>query len=214
MHEISLGKRFNSELQAHHFFGAVRMGNLHEYAEVRAGHPFRGSVPETADGSALTVQMRDVGAQQGVVWEHVARTNPGGRKKPDWLRAGDILFLARGARNFAVHLEHVPGPAVCSQYFFLIRLIDSRLLPAFLAWQINQSPAQAYLQRNAEGSDQLSIRRGILEALPVTVPSLERQQQILAYVQTLRREQVLLEEMRRNREAEVQGIVAHLLAQA
>ena len=190
------------------------MGNLQDYAEVRAGHPFRGSVPETINGSALTVQMRDVSANHGVAWDSVARTNPAGRKKPDWLRPGDILFLARGARNFAVHLELVPGQAVCSQYFFLIRLTDSRLLPAFLAWQINQLPAQDYLHRNAEGSDQLSIRRGILEALPLVVPSLPRQEQILSFMHAVKREQSLIEELRRNRECEVAGIVAQLLQAA
>ncbi|WP_338846816.1 restriction endonuclease subunit S [Massilia sp. W12] len=190
------------------------MDILSEYAEVRAGHPFRGSVPEIADGCALTVQMRDVNPLHGVAWAQVARTNPGGRKKPDWLRDGDILFLARGARNFAVHLEHVPGPAVCSQYFFLIRLLphcSMQLLPGFLAWQINQEPAQEYLHRNAEGSDQLSIRRGILEALPLSVPPLERQQQILALAAAHKREQGLLEELRKNREREMQGIVRRLL---
>lgn len=188
------------------------MGNLHDYAEVRAGHPFRGSVPETADGSALTVQMRDVNPSNGVAWASVARTNPSGRKKPDWLRAGDILFLARGARNFAVYLEQVPGPAVCSQYFFLIRLTDTRVLPAFLAWQINQIQAQQYLQRNAEGSDQLSIRRGILEALPLNIPSIERQEHILSFVTAVKREQSLIEEMRHNREREVRALFARLLA--
>ncbi|MBI3230835.1 MAG: restriction endonuclease subunit S [Burkholderiales bacterium] len=187
------------------------METLQMYAEVRAGHPFRGSVPETQDGSALTVQMRDVSVSNGVAWANVARTNPSGRKKPDWLRPGDILFLARGARNFAVHLDQVPGPAVCSQYFFLIRLTDSRVLPAFLAWQINQATAQQYLRRNAEGSDQLSIRRGILEALPLTVPSVARQEQILSFVQAVKREQALVEELRQNRDNEVQALFARLL---
>lgn len=187
------------------------MGILHDYAEVRAGHPFRGSVPETADGSALTVQMRDVNPSHGVAWANVARTNPTGRKKPDWLRPGDILFLARGARNFAVYLDEVPGPAVCSQYFFLIRLTDTRVLPAFLTWQINQIQAQQYLQRNAEGSDQLSIRRGILEAMPLNIPSIKRQEEILAFVTAVKREQILIDEMRQNRDREVRALFARLL---
>lgn len=193
------------------------METLNNFAEVHAGHPFRGSVPEIPDGIALTVQMRDVSPAHGVAWAQVARTNPGGRKKPDWLRPDDILFLARGTRNFALHLQQVPGPAVCSQYFFLIRLkaeYAQHLLPGFLAWQINQEPAQEYLHRNAEGSDQLSIRRGVLEALPLTLPPLQRQQQILALVETHRREQQLLDALRRNREREMQGIVQQLLQQA
>jgi hypothetical protein len=187
------------------------MSELQDYAEVRAGHPFRGSVPEVIDGVALTIQMRDVSMARGVAWSSVARTNPAGRKKPDWLKVGDILFLARGAHNFAVYLEQVPEQTVCSQYFFLIRVNDPTLLPSFLAWQINQLPAQNYFRKNAEGSDQLSIRRGILEALPIAIPSLTQQRQLLRFAKAAQQERQYMENMIRNRERQIQGIVLQLL---
>lgn len=189
------------------------MGELKHFAEVRAGHPFRGSVPEAAGGAALAIQMRDVSASRGVDWAGVIRTSPEGRKEPDWLQAGDILFVARGARNFAVCLEDLPAPAVCSQYFFLVRVRDPRaLLPEFLAWQINQLPAQRYLSKNAEGTDQLSIRRGVLEALPIAAPSMERQHRMMALAKTARHERELLENLILNREQQLQALVLKLLS--
>jgi hypothetical protein len=188
------------------------MGKLIDYAEVKSGHPFRGTVPEDKNGLALTIQMRDVDEHDGVSWHTLARTSPAGRKDPDWLRAGDVLFLSRGAHNFAVYLDQVPEKTICSQYFFVIRVHDVRILPAFLAWQINQGPAQVYLRKNAEGSDQLSIRRAILEALPLVLPSLAQQRQLLRLTQTALQEKRHMELMIRNRDQQIAGIVAQILA--
>jgi len=187
--------------------------NLKQLTDVRSGHPFRGSVPEIADGPALAIQMRDISVASGVAWDKVVHTDAEGRKEPDWLQPGDILFVAKGARNFAVCLKDIPAPAVCSQYFFLIRVLDIKsLLPEFLAWQINQLPAQRYLSKNAEGTDQLSIRRGVLEALPITVPSMAQQRQLIQLDQAARRERDLLERLIHNREQQLQTMVLKLLA--
>jgi hypothetical protein len=188
------------------------MGKLIDYAEVRSGHPFRGSVPEVLDGFALTIQMRDVDAFHGVAWDTLARTSPSGRKKIDWLRSGDILFLARGAHNYASFLEQVPENVICSQYFFVIRVTDERILPAFVAWQINQLPAQTYLHKNAEGSDQQSIRRGILEQLPLVVPPLVQQHRLLRLTQTAHQERLYLEKMIQNREMQMVSIINKILS--
>ena len=190
------------------------IGTLFDFAEVRAGHPFRGSVPEMADGPALAIQMRDISVAAGVDWSTVLRTQPQGRKQPDWLQPGDILFVAKGARNFAVCLDQVPEPAICSQYFFLIRVHEPRqLLPEFLAWQINQLPAQRYLEKNAEGTDQLSIRRGVLEALPVAVPAIAQQQALIRLDQTVRQERQHLESLIRNRQQQIQALSLQMLAE-
>lgn len=188
------------------------IGKLKQFTEVRSGHPFRGSVPEIADGSALAIQMRDLSVASGVAWDKVAHTNPDGRKEPDWLQAGDILFVAKGARNFAVCLKDIPAPAVCSQYFFLIRVLNlNSLLPEFLAWQINQLPAQRYLSKNAEGTDQLSIRRGVLEALPIVLPPIAQQHKFISLDLAARQERDLLQGLIHNREQQLQTLVLKLL---
>ena len=193
-------------------YGANVATPLNLFADVRAGYSFRGSVPETAGGEALAVQMRDIDALRGVRWPGVVRTRLEGRRAPDWLRRDDILFAIRGTRNIAVCLDDVPAPAVASQYFFLIRVRDpAELLPEFLAWQINQQPAQRYLGSNAEGSDQLSIRRGVLEGLPVAVPPLAAQRRLIDLVHTVRAERETLERLIDNRERQLQAIVRDLL---
>jgi hypothetical protein len=188
------------------------IGNLKQFAEVRVGHPFRGAVPEIAGGPVRVIQMRDLSVASGVAWENAVHTRPQGRKEPDWLQAGDILFVAKGARNFAVCLEHVPAPSLCSQYFYLIRVRDAKtLLPEFLAWQINQAPAQRYLSKNAEGTDQLSIRRGVLEELPIALPLVSQQNSVIDLDKTIRQERALLKQLIRNRERQIEVMALELL---
>ncbi len=73
-------------------------------------------------------------------------------------------------------------------------------MPAFLAWQINQPPFQRELWRTAEGSSQLSLRRPVLEELPVTVASEADQQRIVKLVRLAQRERELQARLIRNHE--------------
>jgi hypothetical protein len=178
---------------------------------VRAGYPFRGSIEEAVDGDAFAVQMKDVDVDTGVNWSGVIRTSLAGRKQPDWLRAGDVLFVSKGARFYAVCIDEPPSAAVCSPHFFLLQVLPrAALLPAFLAWQINQPPFQRQLQQAAEGSSQLSIRRPVLESLTLSVPSLAVQQRIVALADLARQERHALHQLIHNREQQLQALAEGL----
>lgn len=191
---------------------SVELGSV---AAVRSGHPFRGSVEESADGDVLAVQMKDVSVEGGVRWADAIRTSLSGRKAPDWLKAGDVLFVSKGTRFYAVCIDAPPSPAVCSPHFFHIQVApEGPLLPAFLAWQINQSPFQRQLHQAAEGSGQLSIRRPVLEALTLNVPSLAHQHRIVALVELARQERIAMHRLINNRERQLHGLAEELLQSA
>ncbi|VTU41314.1 hypothetical protein H4CHR_06049 [Variovorax sp. PBS-H4] len=181
---------------------------------IRAGHPFRGAIKEVRGGGVHAVQMKDLDPLDGVDWRSVIRTQLAGRREPEWLAAGDLLFVARGTRFYAACVGDLPGPAVCGQHLFHLRVKPARaLLPAFLAWQINQAPFQRALQRAAEGSSQLSVRRPVLESLPIGLPSLADQENIVALARLARRERQLQDLLIRNRERQFESI-AEALASA
>ncbi len=182
-------------------------------AEVRSGYPFRGAIEASGAGEVLAVQMKDVDTEGGVRWDGVIRTALAGRKEPDWLQAGDVLFAFKGARFYAVCVDEPPGCAVCSPHFFHLRVTVAGLLPAFLAWQINQPPFQRQLQQAAEGTSQLSIRRPVLESLQLSVPPLVVQRRIIALAALARQERRALQRLIQNRERQLQAL-AEDLAQA
>lgn len=182
---------------------------------VKSGHPFRGSIEEVAGGDALALQMKDVDLDAGVNWAGAIRTSIAGRKQPDWLKAGDVLFVSKGARFYAVCLDEPPGPSVCSPHFFHLQVAPhAPLLPAFLAWQINQPPFQRQLQQSAEGSSQLSIRRPVLESLILSVPSLADQHRIVALAELARAERRALSQLINNRERQLQALAEGLAQSA
>lgn len=173
---------------------------LGQLVELRAGHPFRGVVPYAENGNGHVIQMRDVARDTGVAWANLVRTRIQSRKTPDWLAPGDILFVARGAQNFALHLDEVPRLALSSQYFFQLRVRHpAQLLPEFLAWQINSQPCQRHLVANAQGSSQLGIPRAVLEALPLAIPAVETQKRLISLAKSARREACVLQALIHNR---------------
>lgn len=94
------------------------------------------------------------------------------------LRSGDVLFAAKGARNFAtVYTSEIP--AVASTTFFVLSCDKSQLLPEYLAWKLNQPSTLNLLHRSAIGSSLVSIPKMLLEDIEITIPSIEKQQLVI-----------------------------------
>lgn len=123
-----------------------------------------------------------------------------------------MIFSTRGVRTYAVALDPPPFPTVCSPHFFVLRPCGPELDPRFLAWQINQAPAQEYLQREATGSHILNIRREVIERLEIVIPSRARQDAIVAFAETVAREKRLLNSLIENRQQQMNALAARLRA--
>jgi hypothetical protein len=151
----------------------------------------------------------------GVHWPRTVRTQLRGRKQPDWLLGGDLLFVARGDRFFATCISTPPEPAVCGPHLLHLRVRPrGGIEPAFLAWQLNQPPLQRQLHAAAEGSSQLSIRVSEVAAIWIAVPPLDQQNRIVKLVFAAQREHQALARLARNREQQLAGLAAQLAESA
>lgn len=190
----------------------MKCQKLYEIAKILPGYPFRGRIPERTDGDAHVVQMKNVSPDESIEWVDLLKTKLAGKRKPDWLMPGDILFLLRGNHNFAVHLDQVSVPAVISPHFFLIRINKgARLIPEFLVWQINQTSGQHYFNIAAEGSLQRSIKRTVLEQFKVAIPDMKKQKQIVNVNRLVVRETNLYQNLIENRKQMLNAMAADLL---
>jgi hypothetical protein len=184
---------------------------LAEAVGIRAGHPFRGTIDDVPGGSVRAVQMKDMDPLEGIRWNSVIRTELAGRRRADWLLSDDVLFVSRGSRFYAACVDATPGAAVCGPHLFHLRIKPGTdLIPAFLAWQINQPPFQRALKRSAEGSSQLSVRRPVLEGLPIGIPPAADQRRIVELARLARRERQLHERLIRNRDLLFESIAESL----
>lgn len=122
------------------------------------------------------------------------------------LRHGDVLFAAKGTKNFAAWYESKNQPAVASTSFFVIRIQDNfinKILPEFLVWFINQPGSQKFLKERAIGTSLVSISKVVLEQLEITIPDLHTQKAILKITQLWNNEKNLKRQIETLREKQI-----------
>ena len=193
---------------------AAQESRLSDIADIRLGHPFRGTVKQFDNGDVKVVQVRDTQPTGEINQYAMVETVLNTKKQPDWLRNGDVLFVAKGAKHYSVLVEQILERTVCSPHFFVVRLkpeFKDVILPDFLCWQLNQQPAQRYFKATAEGSMYLSIRRQVLENVPIKVLKLEKQKQLAAMHRCGVREQKVLQKLIENRQQQLEAIAIHAL---
>ena len=119
----------------------------------------------------------------------------------------DVLFLSRGQRNFAYAINKPVHDTVAASYFFILRLKNGNILPEYLAWYINQVPAQEFLYRTAKrGSHMPIVPKAAFELLEIPIPPIETQRTIVEIEQLMGLEQELGEEITFKRELLVRAM--------
>ena len=123
------------------------------------------------------------------------------------LRHGDVLFAAKGTKNFAAWYESKNQPSVASTSFFVIRLqenFSNKILPEFLVWLINNPISQKLLKGKAIGTSIVSISKSVLEELEISIPDIQTQKAILKISQLHNTEKRLKQQIETLREKQIQ----------
>lgn len=123
------------------------------------------------------------------------------------LKPDDILFAAKGSKNFAACFEKHDLPAVASTSFFVIRLTSQKVLPAYLTWFLNHPNTQLFLKGNAHGTAMVSIPKSVLEDIELSIPSIEMQNRILKIAACRKQELTLKKQMEDLQEKYLQSVL-------
>ena len=174
---------------------------LNKVANVQSGYHSRLRIEPLEDGSHLLFQARDVDVHSLTYRaDTLIRFSPVMSRK-DWiLKMGDILFMARGTRNFSLLLQQLPNSVLAAACFFIVRVSIEEVLPGYLCWYLNQAPVEHYLRRHSgRGVHMPVVRRSVLENIEVPVPALEIQKKIMEMDALVREEQNLLSRLAEKR---------------
>jgi len=185
--------------------------SLRDIAQLSAGYPLRGSASALAAGEVHFLQLQHVDTDADVDWAGVPKVTLPSRREPIWLSDNDVIFAARGTRTFAYPLRNTPEHAVCAPQFFVLspaRL--GKVLPEYLAWQINQRPAQEYLAQRSTGAAIPNVRRKALEEMPIVVPPIEEQRKFVAFWRCARDERAILNRLIKNRRQQLEALAVGL----
>ena len=187
---------------------------LSELVIIQAGYQFRGAIQNIPTGSVKAVQAKDISELGVLCCDDLIVTELSGKREADWLKQGDILFIAKGAKHVASFVDRDLERTTCAPSLFLLHIKPQWLDlvdPLFITWQLNQMPLQQYFQRSAEGSMQISIRKPVLAAAPIALPDLQTQRTIAKLYHASLKENALLYKLINNRQQQLNAIAAELM---
>jgi len=152
--------------------------SLGDISEIQVGYQSREGIRAHSDGSHLLLQARDFNNLHQVDWSNLTRFTPIGSTTKSEIQPGDVLFLAKGQDNFACPVNCVTNHVLAANSFYILRPDQATVLPGYLAWWLNQAPAQEYIQLNRSGSSLPFLSVSALSRLEVPIPHIEMQRKI------------------------------------
>lgn len=183
---------------------------LKDIAEFRVGYQFRGRVKPDPAGTVRVIQIKDIDADLRIrVSDLVPVTIE--RPEPYLTQPGDVLFLSRGHRLYAVVVPEVGPNTIATGYFFILRPNSRIVLPEYLAWSMNQPEFQESLRPFHRGTHMPMLSRGDAEDLRIHVPPLDVQRRILELNELLDEERRLSAAIQERRGRLVQAVCRKLM---
>lgn len=175
--------------------GPPAVPQLSAIAAIQQGLQFRKGLAEDPASDLRAIQIRDFDEQNELPAARQARLTRIERPATAAryvVQEGDVLFLARGQRNFAWAVLAPMPNTVAVGYFFILRPDPNQVHPPYLAWFLNLDSTLATLRSTgAEGSHMPIIKRGAFERLEIPLPPLAAQRTV-AELESLRRREARL----------------------
>lgn len=157
-------------------------------AQLYTGFTIRESIDYLEYGEIKAIQIKDLPKESHQIdtslltcidWKYDS--------KPQFLSHNTILLVARGKPSAYLFTGNIEDKVVASNPFIVINLTEDTLLPEYLVWYLNHSTdAKNYFSSISRGTSFLIFTLSVVKELPIKIPPLEIQQQIIdGYAQTL-----------------------------
>lgn len=151
-------------------------------------------------GEVIYIQGRHINAERKIDPFIEPELQMSEKTRRHFLNEGDILFTSKGANLGAVVISQMSNPAVASSMFLVLRDIDKNVvLPEYVAWYLNHPRTQKFLLGSMKGTSLLSITKDDIGNLEIPVPSVQRQQKIIAFEALITKENQLIHKIARLR---------------
>lgn len=170
---------------------------LKHLAQLYTGFTIRESIDYLEYGEVNAVQIKDLPKDShqidtalltGIEWKYDS--------KPQFLPHNAILLVARGEPTAYLFTGTVEDKVVASNPFIVINLTEESILPEYLVWYLNHaSMAKNYFSAVSRGSAMPITTLSALKELPVQIPPLATQKQIIEQHQQAQHEKRLFEQL-------------------
>ena len=154
------------------------------------GYSFRSKVENEEQGDLAVIQMKDLDNGYQEIGDDLICIDSSKVPEKYLLQSGDILFISKGANNYALVFRK-EIKAVAAAAFFVLRPDESKVIPEYLAWFINQRDAQRFIEENRAGTYIPNVNKRTLESIPLRLPEKKLQEKIVQ-IDILRKREYLL----------------------
>ncbi|OPY79880.1 MAG: Type I restriction modification DNA specificity domain protein [Syntrophorhabdus sp. PtaU1.Bin058] len=187
---------------------------IKDIADIQIGYQFRGKVETDPQGTHKVIQIRDFDEQFSLNKENLQTVRLKGDADRYLVNKNDVLFLSRGHRNYAIPITVQLNDTVAASYFFILKIRTNKILPDYLAWYINQAPAQEYLYNIARrGTHMPLVPLSAFTGLEIEIPDIKSQSMIVSLSALLDKEKVLLNKLREKRSQLIKTICLKIARQ-
>lgn len=166
--------------------------NITEITDIQLGYQFRKKIEPADDGTIRVIQIRDFDENHILNKENISRVRIDKPMEQYLIQKGDVLFLSRGTRNWTAAIGDDLQDTVAVSHFFVIRMRNKAVMPEYLAWYINQPPAQEYLHNIARrGTHMPLVTLSAFKGLFIEIPDMATQHSIIELSKLIEKERIL-----------------------
>lgn len=184
---------------------------LKDIANINSGYSFRTKIQNNPKGNTYVIQMRNISDDQTGIIDEPHKVDIEKINKKHILHKGDILFMAKGANNFAIYYNEQYKPAIAASAFFVLRTNVDFTLPSYLCWYINSPKAQAFIESNRAGSYIPNVNKAALDNLDIIVPPIKIQNTIADLYRLSKKEETILDKIKDKRTVLINSILSNLI---
>lgn len=152
--------------------------HLKSAVEIMVGYQSRARIDHDPVGTHRLILGRDFHSKNHLCTDSLLTFNPDRDPEPYAIKPGDVLFQARGGEHFAYCIVEPPPNTLAGSSFYILRPRHKDLYPHFLAWWINQPPAQHYLQAESQSASMPFVSKTVLSHLEIRIPDVRTQENI------------------------------------
>lgn len=171
---------------------------LREIAQLSVGYPFRNTCVPGESGT-LACFLRDIDDSGEVNLQNLKRVEDANPNDSHMAKDGDVVFRSRGTPFMASVVPEIAEDLLVVAPMIRIRVNREMVSPEYLVWYINSAYGAAYFKEFATGSGIPLVSKGVLEQMPIKLPSLNAQQAIADLVKLGRKEHEILAEIVRQK---------------
>ncbi|MFB2588849.1 restriction endonuclease subunit S [Acinetobacter sp. c1-l78] len=172
---------------------------LKNIAYAYSGMTMRTAVDQVDDGDSKLLQGNNLSADQSSFdASNLTKINQDSNRQT-YLKHNSIVVINRGKPVAYLFTGSESDKVIVSHLFSVIELSSettATILPAYLVWYINNAlVAKSHFEKNSQGVHLMMTSINTIKRLPIVIPSIAEQQQILEREEQSINEQALFESL-------------------